>query len=69
MKLKMLREHYQSNDNKKWIPKRAFDNEEEIRQQLGFDPRKSFIYRCNHCFKLHVASGPPKKNKSRRRVR
>jgi len=60
MKLKLLREHYQSNDNVNWYPKQPFNNKEEIREKLGYDPEKCNLYTCGVCSKIHIASYPMK---------
>lgn len=57
MHLKLYREHYTSTDNRLWKPKRGFVSEEEIREQLGFDPSKCNIYRCTVCDMLHMGRG------------
>lgn len=54
MKLKLLREHYQSNTRQIWTPKKAFESREEIKE-AGFYAGKWDIYRCTFCKKLHVA--------------
>ena len=56
MKLKMLRQHYKSNDNVTWTPKRAFDTEEQIKEQLGFDLDMCDTYVCTFCNKIHIAT-------------
>lgn len=55
MKLKNLREHYQSSDNgKSWTPKKPFDSEEQVRNE-GFLEEKWHTYVCSHCAKIHIA--------------
>lgn len=51
MKLKMLRQHYQSRTDKLWIPKKQFKSEEEAQKKLGSD---CAVYRCDFCDFLHV---------------
>ncbi len=63
MKLKTLRPHYQSKDNLKWTPKRAFITVEEIEQKLGFRPSPVDIYRCKVCGYLHISKGERKYKK------
>jgi hypothetical protein len=53
MKIKSLREHYTSKAGT-WIPKRSFDSEEQIKEELGFENSHNYI--CSVCSKLHVAS-------------
>ena len=55
MKLKMIREHYQSNDNIVWTPKRPFATEQQIQDELGFDPAKCGVYKCTFCDMLHIS--------------
>jgi hypothetical protein len=55
LQLKMLREHYQSNDGQNWTPKQQFDNEDEIRE-TGLLDRLWRSYRCSLCDKLHVVN-------------
>jgi|KBSSwiStaDraftv2_1062776.scaffolds.fasta_scaffold00340_14 hypothetical protein len=54
MKLKVLREHYQSTNNQVWKPKKSYKNREQIRQELGFDPLN--IYSCSICNNLHTST-------------
>ncbi len=56
MRLKLLREHYQSKDNRTWTPKRSFNSDDEIKEELGFDPDRTNSYRCTICGNLHVES-------------
>lgn len=66
MHLKMYREHFTNKGNRTWKPKRGFISEEQIQEQLGFDPAKCNIYKCTVCNMLHMGR-EPKKNDSNRR--
>ena len=54
MKLKMLREHYQSNDNQTWTPKISFSSLDDI-DKAGLEEHLWQRYRCTLCGNLHVA--------------
>lgn len=55
MRLKELREHYQSNNfGKTWIPKLSFESIESIKEH-GFNLNKWNPYECTFCGKYHVA--------------
>lgn len=63
MQLSLLREHYYSKDKAVWLPKKAFDSEQEARDTLGVNLH---IYSCSLCNKYHTASHPIKdRNKAR----
>jgi hypothetical protein len=54
MKLRLLREHYQSSDNITWKPKEAFETEEEAKESVKTDYVIK-IYKCDFCDKFHYA--------------
>lgn len=57
MNLKLLREHYTKRDGTPvWVPKMAFNNSDEIKEQLGFDLEMCKIYRCSICEMLHIST-------------
>jgi hypothetical protein len=57
MKLKILREHYQSSDGGvTWIPKRSFNSEDQIHKEVGFDIDTYDTYTCTFCNKLHIST-------------
>lgn len=58
MKLKMLRQHYQSRDGINWEPKIGFKSEDEIKEKLGYNPKDCNIYTCSICNILHLSSYP-----------
>lgn len=52
MKLKLLREHFQR-ENNKWVPKRSFDSADEI-DEKEFSPVFWDRYLCGECGKFHL---------------
>ncbi len=67
MKLKLLRTHYYSSDNRNWIPKKAFKSPEHVKQETGFAPELCNLYECDFCKHLHIATYPNKNIKKRTR--
>lgn len=55
MNLHLLRKHYRKEKNK-WVPKRAFNTKDEVKEQLGFDLDKCLIYECDICDALHISN-------------
>jgi hypothetical protein len=53
MKLKELHKHFRW-DGTKWVPKRQFRNEKEIRKAKFFSARW-IHYRCDICDNYHIA--------------
>lgn len=62
MKLKLLRQHYQTTDKRNWTPKESFTTKNEVVQKLGFDLNSFSIYTCEVCGKFHISN--PRKYKS-----
>ncbi len=55
MKLRIQREHYTTRDGgKTWIPKRAYDSEEQIQEEKAFPSNMTHSYICSVCKKYHI---------------
>jgi hypothetical protein len=54
MNLHSLRKHYRKDKNK-WVPKRSFKTQDEVKEKLGFNLDKCLIYQCDVCSALHVS--------------
>jgi hypothetical protein len=55
MKLRMLRQHFVYK-NSSWVPKRSFDDEEDIEKELGFSFDSIRTYTCDFCNSIHIAT-------------